>query len=31
MRLRSTPRRGTVVRVHLPVEPNCRLPRTEAA
>jgi two-component system cell cycle sensor histidine kinase PleC len=31
MRLRSTPGRGTVVRVHLPVEPNCRLPRTEAA
>jgi two-component system cell cycle sensor histidine kinase PleC len=31
MRLRSTPGRGTMVRLRLPIEPNCRLPRTEAA
>jgi two-component system cell cycle sensor histidine kinase PleC len=31
MQLRSTPGRGTIVRLHLPVAPNCRLPRSEAA
>ena len=31
MRLRSTLGQGTLVRLHLPVAPNCRLPRSEAA
>jgi two-component system cell cycle sensor histidine kinase PleC len=31
MRIRSTPGRGTVVKVRLPVEPNCPLPKSEAA
>jgi two-component system cell cycle sensor histidine kinase PleC len=31
MRLRSTLGRGTMVRLRLPVAPNCRLPRSEAA
>jgi two-component system cell cycle sensor histidine kinase PleC len=31
MRLRSVPGRGTIVRLHLPVAPNCRLPRNQAA
>ncbi len=31
MRIRSTPGRGTMVMVRLPVRPNCPLPRSEAA
>jgi two-component system cell cycle sensor histidine kinase PleC len=31
MRIRSTPGRGTVVKVLLPVEPKCPLPKSEAA
>jgi two-component system cell cycle sensor histidine kinase PleC len=31
MRIRSTPGKGTVVIVQLPLEPQCPLPKEEAA
>jgi two-component system cell cycle sensor histidine kinase PleC len=31
MRIRSSPGRGTMVRLRLPTDPNCPLPRSEAA
>jgi two-component system cell cycle sensor histidine kinase PleC len=31
IQIRSAPGRGTIVRVRLPVEPNCPLPKSEAA